>query len=307
MNKRSSHIQQLILVAALTLLLCGCLRLDSFMFDPKHVSNYQLDLYTGDQECRDAIGELARLGYPIPHTREVRFTSGTETIYAIFLYNDSVSLAKDTMLLYFHGKAHHIDFYWPRARLLCATGYPVLIVDYRGFGKSGGKTTETNLYEDGDATLRFIDDSLAIRTVIIYGFSLGSAVACDVASRNADGRIVKKLLLEAPIGSAQTIAQDGSLLNLPGSFVTDLKCNNAEKIKNFKSPLLWLHGTCDEVLKRETHGLRIWNNYPGTSGKYIKINGATHTNIPTIIGYEKYLENLRLFIQSNTVTDSILP
>ncbi|MBN1982153.1 MAG: alpha/beta fold hydrolase [Chitinivibrionales bacterium] len=273
----------------------SCLRLDSFLFEGTALSAYSLDAYTGKQECSDAIVALTAAGYPKPLTREIVLKSGSETIYGVLLYTDSLSLSKDTCILYFHGNANHLDYYWQRCRLLCAVGYPVFAIDYRGFGKSSGKPTEDGLYEDGRIALSYVNDSLGLHHSIVYAYSLGSLIGCDVTSTETNGRIIG-LVLEAPIGSIATLVEDGSYLNFPTSFVSSFSGDNIQKIKTVTLPLFWLHGTRDGLLKRESHGLPVWNNCPAPYKKSMAVDGAEHGNIPTVIGYLPYVTALKTFI-----------
>jgi pimeloyl-ACP methyl ester carboxylesterase len=106
-------------------------------------------------------------------------------------------------------------------------------------------------------------------------------------------------MLEAPMGSVATLVADGSYLDLPSSYVTTYKGKNTEKIKAIEIPLLWLHGTKDETLNRETNGVPIWNNYPGAEGYFMRVEGAGHATIPQTIGYADYAAIVKDFISGH--------
>jgi pimeloyl-ACP methyl ester carboxylesterase len=293
----------LALTCTLLFVLNSCLSLDPFLFKEEKVSQYLLDNYTGETECSDAIAFLGDSAKPV--CNEVVMASGGETIYGILLRKDSIPLtSSDTIILYFHGTSDHIDRYWPRTRLLFATGYPVFVIDYKGYGKSTGEPTEDGINEDGRTALTYIKDSLNNPHVIVYSYSLGSLIGCEVTSTDAENQIIQ-LILEAPIGSVETLVQDATYINLPGSYVTTFTGNNAERIKNISIPLLWIHGTNDETIGRETNGLLIWKNYPGKQGYYIKTSAKHRTN-PQAIGYSRYIRCLRDFIRDNDPKDPLL-
>jgi hypothetical protein len=284
---------------------CGCMTLDPFLFKGERLTEYTFDAYTGKSECTDALDSIPMLdsGDTI---RQIMMHSGGETIATVFVSGKNrLYTPRDTVILYFHGTGPHIDYYWPRIRLLYATGYPVLAVDYRGYGLSTGKPTEDGIYQDGSSALDYLKDSLGNPVVMLYAFSLGSMVGCELASRDADHTIAR-LVLESPIGSVQTLVNDGSYLDLPGSYVTTYKGNNAEKIKGILIPLFWMHGTQDETLNRETNGVPVWNNYNGSEGYYIRVDGATHRNVPGTIGYGNYISCLRDFFQSRAGSNPLL-
>jgi pimeloyl-ACP methyl ester carboxylesterase len=294
-------------IAALCFTCLGCLSLDPFLFKGDELDNYKLDNYDGETECSNAITFLA--DSPQPVTSEITITSGSETIYGILCRKDTATLTSaDTIILYFHGTGPHIDYYWPRTRLLFALGYPVLVIDYKGYGKSSGEPTEQGIYEDGRAALDYINTQYGYPSVIIYAFSLGSLVGCEVASTDTGSNIIQ-LVLESPIGSVETLVEDACYLNLPGSYVTTYKGNNSIKIVAVNAPLLWIHGTTDETLNRETNGLPVWQAYrtahPG-QGYYIRVDGAGHRNNPFIIGYDRYLECVKDFIHDESIKDPLL-
>jgi pimeloyl-ACP methyl ester carboxylesterase len=136
---------------------------------------------------------------------------------------------------------------------------------------------------------------------MLYAYSLGSMIGCEMAFRDSVHQI-DRLMLEAPIGSIQTLVEDGSYLNLPGSYLSTFKGNNAEKIKSIIIPLLWIHGTKDETVYRETNGLLVWNNYHGQEGYFIKVDGGTHATLPTKIGYTRYINAVKSFCNGTADT-----
>lgn len=287
---------KIIAVLPFICLILNCLSLDSFLFKGEEITEYKYDNWDGETECPDALDSLPFL--PDSQYREVSFKSGNEQIAGVFLGSHLKLSDSDTIILYLHGTSLHIDFYWPRTRLIYSTGYPVLIIDYRGYGKSSGTPTEYGIYEDGFSALRFIKDSLGNPDVIVHAFSLGSLIGCELASKNITGKI-KALVLESPVGKVETLVQDASCLDLPGSYVTEYKGNNVEKIKNVSIPFLWIHGTEDELLPIKSNGEKIWNNYQGESGFFIIVEDAGHKNVPSLLGYENYIQILKSFFSGN--------
>jgi abhydrolase domain-containing protein 17 len=291
------------LFVAVPALLAGCFSLDPFLFSGEPLTSYQFDKYTGERECSDVIDtvkalEASGLAPAVADTafRQYRIKSGDGEISVVLLSQVPPPFTTtDTVAVYFRGKGPHIDFYWPRTRLLYAAGYPAVILDYRGFGMSEGSATEASISEDGHATMKFVHDSLGNPRVVAYAYSLGSLVGCDVLANGSYPQVIS-LVLEAPIGSIETIVENGSIVDIPGSYLSTYTGNNAERIKAIHVPLLWIHGTNDETNDRETQGLPIWNNHPG-KGYYIKTIGAKHTTNPQVIGYSRYVRTIRSFIQ----------
>jgi pimeloyl-ACP methyl ester carboxylesterase len=296
------------MISAVLVFLAGCFSLDPFLFSGKPLAEYTFDAYTGERECADALDtvkalETAGLAPKVTDSciRQYTLPSGNGEIAVVLLSQKTPPFSSsDTVIVFFRGTGPHIDFYWPRTRMLYATGYPVVILDYRGFGASAGTATEATISEDGRAVMAFIHDTLGDPKQVVYAYSLGSLVGCDVLANDNYPQVIS-LILEAPIGSIQTIVENGSFLDLPGPYLTTYSGNNAERIKSIHIPLLWIHGTLDETNDRETQGLPIWNNFSG-EGYYVKSIGATHTTNPQYIGYWRYIQALKVFIQGTSDT-----
>jgi uncharacterized protein len=164
-------------------------------------------------------------------------------------------------ILIFHGNAGNIadggrpDHY---ARLR-ALGLNVLTFDYRGYGESDGAPTEVGLYRDADAAFRFLLDSLQVPAdrIWIFGHSLGSAVAVDLASRvKAAG-----LILEGAFTSAPDAARY-SYPFVPVSLIMHNRFASDEKIARVAMPMLFLHGQSDRVIPLAL-GRRLYERAPG--------------------------------------------
>ncbi|MES2590573.1 MAG: alpha/beta fold hydrolase [Bacteroidota bacterium] len=286
-----------------TLLFSGCLRLDDNLFNPNEtkINEYKLDNYTGDSDFRLDVT------YQIPdsliHVFQLPSQTADETnatsIYAIYIGSIS-RIATDSVIMYCHGNAEHMDFYWQRAKLLANTKgknrFGVLMVDYRGYGLSEGKPSESGLYADVDAALKWLKNKgLANDRLIMYGFSMGSAPATKLSAENYSMK-PSKLILEAPFASAEVMVQDASGLAMPGEFFTNLKINNAELIKNIQQPFFWIHGEADGFLNINTHGAVVYSNYNGVYKEAHRIPNAGHSTIPATVGFQNYLKSVGDFI-----------
>ena len=105
--------------------------------------------------------------------------------------------------LFLHGNAGNLTNRAERVRAIVAAGSSILVLDYRGYGKSGGRPTEKGLYADSEAAYVYLLSlGYRWRQIIVHGESLGSAVAVDLAYR----RPCAGLILEAPFTSAGDVA-----------------------------------------------------------------------------------------------------
>lgn len=281
----------------------ACLRLDNNLFNPDtRIEAYKLDDYSGEQDF------VLDASYDIPNNLVSQFTllsqapgeSKSTSIRAIYI-GDIARIATDTVILYCHGNKDHMDFYWQRAKLLAHVSgknrYGVLMIDYRGFGLSEGKPSEEGLYADVDAAMLWLKaNGLSNKRLILYGFSMGTAPVCELTN-TPRSMSPAKFILEAPFASADVMAADGSGLNMPGSFFTNLKIDNAKEVKTIQQPLCWLHGTSDNFLNIGTHGEVVYRNYGGSYREAHRVDGADHGEVPEKLGFGNYLNIVSTFIR----------
>ena len=289
-----------ILTIATILLISSCLRLDPNLYNNDNsISVYELDNYEGRNEFDyDSI---------IPDSLIHIFTLNSQgddedaptTIYAIYLGQES-KISVDTVIMYFHGTADHMDFYWNRQKLLAHLGgknnYGVLMIDYRGYGLSEGTPTEEGMYNDGKAALDWLESKgLTSDRLIIYGFSLGTAAATELTA-SPRGLKPHKLILESPFASSDVMTSDGSGLDMPASYFVNFKIDVAEDIKKVEQPFLWIHGKDDNFLDYETHGKVVYENYQGSYSESIEVDKGDHGDVPLIYGFDEYLRDVNAFI-----------
>jgi len=283
-------------------MLAACARLDDNLYDPKtKISAYQFDEYTGKVDFHlDSSYDIA------PENRTLISLESDDngdkaTTYAVYI-GDISRISTDTVIVYCHGNRHHMDSYWPRAKLLAHVngkhGVGVMMMEFRGFGLATGKPSESGMLADVDAALLWLrDNGLTDERLILYGFSLGTAPATRSAARP---RVLNpaKLILESPFASSDVMLQDATQLAIPGSYVTNLKIDNARLIKEVQQPFLWLHGKKDDFLSIDTHGEVVFRNYGGldTDRTALRIAGAGHSDIQVIMGFDVYLRAVENFI-----------
>jgi fermentation-respiration switch protein FrsA (DUF1100 family) len=160
-------------------------------------------------------------------------------------------------ILYFHGAGGNVgragyNEAWSRFRDL---GLGVLAIDYRGFGESGGVPSEAGLYRDGDAAYATLTQTMHVSPsrIVIYGYSLGTAVAIELATRvPAAGLIVE--------GAFTSIASRGGELYpyLPVSLLAHNRFASVDKIARVSMPKLFIHARQDTIIPF-AHGQRLYD------------------------------------------------
>ncbi len=156
-------------------------------------------------------------------------------------------IPKDTAhytILFFHGNAGNIGDRLEKILLLRRLNLNIFIVDYRGYGNSTGTPQEKGLYADAVAAYNYLinERNLKPGDIIVYGESLGGAVAVDLASRMEIGGII----LEGTFSKARDMARELYPL-LPEFLFTNL-FDSYSKIKSIEKPKLFLHSETDEIV-----------------------------------------------------------
>lgn len=146
-------------------------------------------------------------------------------------------------LLLLHGNAGNISHRLEKYAVLLDLGADVLAIDYRGYGKSGGQPDEAGTYLDADAAYRYLAEqrNIAPQRIVLYGESLGTAVAVDLASRVENGGVI----LEEGFTSVPDAARE-MYPWLPLRWLLRTQYRSLDKIGRIHAPLLIFHSRDDE-------------------------------------------------------------
>lgn len=191
--------------------------------------------------------------------------------------------------LFLHGNAGNVTHRIDHAQAINSAGSAVLIVDYRGYGKSKGHPSERGLQLDADAAY---DGLLPLGyesgQIILHGESLGTAVAVKLASH----RRCAGLILESPMASLGEMA--GTVVPIIGPlFVHGF--NTKSMISQVQAPLLVIHGEADEIVPfSQGEAVFAAANEPKS---FWRIPAAHHNDLLYVAG-EQYVPRLRDFYDS---------
>lgn len=194
-------------------------------------------------------------------------------------------------LVWFHGNAGNIGHRVENIKLLHdKVKVNIFIFDYRGYGRSAGSVSEEGTYRDGAAALAFVHQRLGIAAdqLIIFGRSLGAAVAVEMALRFP----CQGVILETPFTSIRDMAKT-VLPILPIGAILQTRFDVVGKVGKIKAPLLVLHGDRDEVVPYE-QGKQVFAAAQGAK-EFYTINGANH-NDTYRVGGDAYFDRLHSFI-----------
>ena len=177
-------------------------------------------------------------------------------------------------LIYFHGNSFDIGERAYRIKRYIDKGWGVLLVSWRGFSGNKGKPSEQNLYMDAESVMEWIDKQNLIkyRDIVIYGESLGTGIAVEMAVRY----LFKSVVLEAPFTSIVDIAQKQYKI-YPIKFLLLDKFDNFSKIKKINSPILIISGKKDEIIPHN-HSIKLYNA-ANKRKDFLFIDEAMHNNL----------------------------
>jgi uncharacterized protein len=160
-----------------------------------------------------------------------------------------------TWVLYFHGKGGNATSRGAFHAGLVRMGLSVVVAEYRGYGESDGAPTEEGIYRDAAAFYGYLRDTLRIRPsqIVVYGLSLGSAVAIDLASKVPVGR----LIVEGAFSSLPDIGQE-MYPYIPARLLAHAQFASLEKIPRVSAPTLFIHAVDDRTVPI-SHGRRLFD------------------------------------------------
>ena len=147
------------------------------------------------------------------------------------------------VVVYFHGNGGSLRFRVPRFRKLIDAGIGLVALEYRGYGGSAGSPSEQGLTDDGQAVYRFAAAHYPTQQLVLWGESLGSAVAIAVAAEQPVGRVI----LEAPFTSAVALGAQ-HYWYLPVRLLMKDQFHSDARIGKVSAPLLIMHGLHDRTV-----------------------------------------------------------
>ena len=153
-------------------------------------------------------------------------------------------LVNKKTIIFFHGNAGNLRNRNYKLNELSKFDVNFLIVAYRGFSGNQGKPSEQGLYEDARSTLNWLKiKGVKEKNIILYGESLGTAVAIETAQKKK----LAGIILESPFTSMVELAQKYYPV-LPVKYLLKDKYETIKKLPNISSPLLVLHGRLDAIV-----------------------------------------------------------
>jgi hypothetical protein len=216
------------------------------------------------------------------HLQSVVSDKKPESITAVYLPNPDARYT----LLFSHGNAEDLGDDLPQLDAFRRAGFSVFAYDYRGYGTSTGRPTESGAYADAEAAYKYLPGELHVppEQIIVMGRSLGAAAALQLATSHPSAG----LILESPFLTAFKVISRVKLLPFD-------KFDNESRIRNYRGPLLVIQGQADRLVP-PSHGRRIYELATGPK-QSLWVPGAGHNDV-FLTAPQDYLHALRTFAAS---------
>ena len=189
------------------------------------------------------------------------------------------------IVFYLKGNSKSIKGWGKFAVDFTRLGYDVLMVDYRGFGKSTGRRTQKAIKRDMQVIYNKIKEKVQEKYIILYGRSLGSGFAAKLASMN-DPRM---LILDAPYYSLSKVAKK-FIPFMPLSLLVKFPMPTYKWLRYVNCPIHIIHGTDDRLIPYKT-SVKLSKIKPQNTTLHTVIGGG-HKNLNTFESYHKMLQDI---------------
>jgi len=177
------------------------------------------------------------------------------------------------LVVYFHGNGGNLSVWAPILAGVARRGYDLVAFDYRGYGVSTGRPSESGLYRDVDAIVQHAVASRQPSLPIVYwGRSLGSTMAAYASTRQRPDGVI----LESGFPDARALVRSSPVLALLALFST-YRFPTAEYANAGRAPALVMHGTADSVIPFEL-GRALYDRLAGAK-TFFEIAGGDHNDV----------------------------
>jgi pimeloyl-ACP methyl ester carboxylesterase len=189
------------------------------------------------------------------------------------------------LILYLHGNTRSIKGWAKYARDFFRYDYDVVLIDYRGFGKSTGKRSEKDILKDIQFVYTELLKQYPEHHILVYGRSIGSGFACKIASDNKP----RYLILDSPYYNFLKVVER-FLPILPLKFVLRYHLRTDKWIRYVNCHTYIIHGTKDRLIPI-SHSEKLQNLNPSKI-TLIRIEGGRHNNLPSFPEYHNFIRDI---------------
>lgn len=195
-------------------------------------------------------------------------------------------------VLFFHGNAGNISHRLDSLRMFHRLGYRTLIFDYRGYGNSGGAPTEQGTYRDAEAAWDYLTQTRNIpaTSIVLFGESLGGAVAAWLASRHTPAALV----ISSGFTSVPDLAADIYPF-MPVRWLARFHYDTRAHVAASNTPVFIAHSPDDEIIPFR-HGRALFAAAQQPK-RFLELQGGHNEGF--IFVRETWIQALGEFLQAN--------
>ena len=186
------------------------------------------------------------------------------------------------VIYYLKGNSRSIKGWGKFAKDFLSNGYDLLMIDYRGFGKSKGKRTQTKLFNDAQFMYKWLAKQYSEKNIILYGRSFGSGIAARIASWNNTGL----LILDSPYFSFYHNVKR-FLFFIPLKLILRYNIRTDRYLKKRECPVHIIHGDKDRLFPIK-QSRQLKELYP-KKVSLTEIKGAHHNDLQE---FSEYFETI---------------
>lgn len=195
-------------------------------------------------------------------------------------------------VLFFHGNAGNISHRLESLRVFNQLGLATLIFDYRGYGRSEGEISESGIYRDAEAVWRHVTEDMGVPPdqIVVFGRSIGAAVAAYVASRHEPGA----LILESGFVSVPDLAAK-IYPWLPVRWLARIRFPAAKFLQSVTCPVLVIHSRDDEIIPFG-QGVKL-HEAARPPKQFLELRGGHNDGF--LVSVRRYLDGLDAFVAAS--------
>jgi fermentation-respiration switch protein FrsA (DUF1100 family) len=194
-------------------------------------------------------------------------------------------------LLFFHGNAGNISHRLDSIGIFRDLGLDTLIIDYRGYGESTGRTSEAGTYRDAEAAWKFLVNTRQVppARIVIFGRSLGGAVGAWLGARQDPAGVI----IESCFTSGADLARR-LYPYLPTRLITRLRYPVTDYARRLASPVLVVHSRDDEIIPYDM-GRSVFEAVKARK-HFVELRGGHNDGI--YVSRQSYIAGLGTYIES---------
>jgi len=195
-------------------------------------------------------------------------------------------------LLFFHGNAGNISGRLESVQQFHRLGLNVLIVDYRGYGKSTGSPSEAGIYKDAEACWRHLTEALGIAPgdIVLFGRSMGGGPATWLATRHRPGAVI----LESVFTTVPDVGAHHYSF-LPVRALATNQFDNESRVAEIDAPTLHIHSRDDRVVPFNL-GRRVYEA-AAEPKQFLEIQGGHNDGF--LVSADEYLRTIDGFLEEH--------